>query len=301
MYSRLTSTIRTSSIGGLNIQTSYSSLSSPFLSSSVHQGKMVISALCMRYPTINYYSTLTSRPKNILLAIVPQTPSSIVSSNIPFIICRYRHDRNVKIRKPYNKPLLYTEDEIEEIFTKGSGRGGQSVAKTNNCVILIHKPTNTMVRCHKTRSRDLNRQAARRELQLQLDELVFGKDSIRGKLYEKLRKRKQKLSKRKKLKYHSQSKNNQTNEKLENKLESDNQLNTRQDRRRNYYQSYQQIILNPILKNKVWNKYYQSYQNKLFGSYRISKYYIRYTPLWKQLWLPNYQVFIRGRYTKVNV
>ena len=48
---------------------------------------------------------------------------------------------------------------------RGGGKGGQAVAKTSNAVILIHKPTGTIVRCHKTRSQQSNRLIARKELQ----------------------------------------------------------------------------------------------------------------------------------------
>ena len=38
------------------------------------------------------------------------------------------------------------DEEIEELFTKGSGPGGQCVNKTNNCVVLKHKPTSLVVK-----------------------------------------------------------------------------------------------------------------------------------------------------------
>lgn len=38
------------------------------------------------------------------------------------------------------------EEEIEENFIKGWGKGGQSVNKTNNCVHLKHKPTGIIVK-----------------------------------------------------------------------------------------------------------------------------------------------------------
>ena len=83
---------------------------------------------------------------------------------------------------PSSKPgLLYRESDIVEQFVRGSGAGGQSVARTANCVILKHLPSGIMVRCHATRSRDLNRKAARRELQLRLDTALRGKHSVRGK------------------------------------------------------------------------------------------------------------------------
>ena len=41
----------------------------------------------------------------------------------------------------YSKVPKINEEELEERFVKGSGPGGQAVNKTNNCVILHHKPT----------------------------------------------------------------------------------------------------------------------------------------------------------------
>ncbi len=38
------------------------------------------------------------------------------------------------------------DEEIDEQFTKGGGKGGQKVNKTNNCVILTHKPTGIQVK-----------------------------------------------------------------------------------------------------------------------------------------------------------
>ncbi len=71
-------------------------------------------------------------------------------------------------------PLYFSEAELSEQFVRGSGSGGQAVQTTSNCVILSHLPTGLTVRCHKTRSLDLNRRAARAELQLQLDSLHRG-------------------------------------------------------------------------------------------------------------------------------
>jgi len=75
---------------------------------------------------------------------------------------------------------LYLEEDIQEVFVRGSGSGGQSVAKTSNCVQLLHVATGIRVRCHKTRSRDLNRKEARRLLQLELEDRAFGSNSKRA-------------------------------------------------------------------------------------------------------------------------
>ena len=55
------------------------------------------------------------------------------------------------------------EQDLEESFVRGAGRGGQKVNKTNNCVYLKHVPTGIAVKCHVDRSRELNRFLARRD------------------------------------------------------------------------------------------------------------------------------------------
>jgi protein subunit release factor B len=41
----------------------------------------------------------------------------------------------------YSRVPKLKEEELDEQFIKGSGPGGQAVNKTNNCVLLLHKPT----------------------------------------------------------------------------------------------------------------------------------------------------------------
>ncbi|KAH3894144.1 hypothetical protein DPMN_018302 [Dreissena polymorpha] len=56
-----------------------------------------------------------------------------------------------------------------EVFIRGSGPGGQAVAKTNNCVQIKHMPTGIVVRSE-------NRQKAREKLVYQLD-ILYNKDN----------------------------------------------------------------------------------------------------------------------------
>jgi protein subunit release factor B len=44
----------------------------------------------------------------------------------------------------YSRVPVLIEEELDEQFIKGSGPGGQAVNKTNNCVLLLHKPTGTL-------------------------------------------------------------------------------------------------------------------------------------------------------------
>lgn len=62
----------------------------------------------------------------------------------------HEHSRNIFITTFYaisKKDLDYSsfpklnEDDLEEQFVRGSGPGGQSVNKTSNCVVIVHKPT----------------------------------------------------------------------------------------------------------------------------------------------------------------
>jgi protein subunit release factor B len=62
------------------------------------------------------------------------------------------------------KELGIHEHELDEVFLRGSGSGGQKRNKTSSAVQLTHRPTGTMVRASRERSQALNRFFARREL-----------------------------------------------------------------------------------------------------------------------------------------
>ncbi|KZV92852.1 hypothetical protein EXIGLDRAFT_768581 [Exidia glandulosa HHB12029] len=62
------------------------------------------------------------------------------------------------------------EADLEERFVRGSGPGGQSINKTENCVQLTHKPSGLRVECQHTRSLTQNRKVARKWLAQKLDE-----------------------------------------------------------------------------------------------------------------------------------
>ncbi|KAK0150958.1 putative peptide chain release factor C12orf65, mitochondrial [Merluccius polli] len=73
-------------------------------------------------------------------------------------------------------PVL-NEDELDEQFVRGSGPGGQATNKTSNCVVLKHIPTGIVVKCHQTRSVEINRKRAREILRGKLDVACKGEDS----------------------------------------------------------------------------------------------------------------------------
>lgn len=63
-----------------------------------------------------------------------------------------------------------TLSDIEEVFVKGGGKGGQKVNKTNNAVILKYIPLNIVVKCHRERKLSYNRFIALRNL---VDKIEF--------------------------------------------------------------------------------------------------------------------------------
>lgn len=88
------------------------------------------------------------------------------------------------------------EDDLVEKFILGSGKGGQKVNTSASAVDLSHIPSKIRIKCHKERSRELNRLLARRMLCEKLEEKIKGKKSAKAKAAHKVRKQKQKRSKR---------------------------------------------------------------------------------------------------------
>ncbi len=56
------------------------------------------------------------------------------------------------------------EDDLEELFIRGAGAGGQKINKTSSTVVLRHKPSGIEIRCQRERSQAANREIARVEL-----------------------------------------------------------------------------------------------------------------------------------------
>ncbi len=94
------------------------------------------------------------------------------------------------------KKLKIFEDDLDEKFVLGSGKGGQKVNKTSSCVALKHIPTGIVIKCQKERSREINRYAARTELCERIEEKELGIKSARQQAFEKIRRQKRKRSKR---------------------------------------------------------------------------------------------------------
>ena len=88
------------------------------------------------------------------------------------------------------------EEDIEEQFILGSGKGGQKVNKTNSTVLLKHPLSGLVVRCGKDRMRESNRFFARRRLLEKYLELIRGEISKKKREEAKIRKQKKRRSKK---------------------------------------------------------------------------------------------------------
>lgn len=80
----------------------------------------------------------------------------------------------------YSRVPKLEESDLQEQFVKGCGPGGQATNKTSNAIVLKHKPTGLVVKCHETRSLDQNRKIARKILLTRLDNLVNGQNSLQN-------------------------------------------------------------------------------------------------------------------------
>ena len=94
------------------------------------------------------------------------------------------------------RKLGIREEDLEESFVRSSGAGGQNVNKTSTCVVLVHKPTGTTVKCQEARSQGLNRFLARRLLLDRIERERLGALSAEQQQIEKIRRQKRKRSRR---------------------------------------------------------------------------------------------------------
>lgn len=94
--------------------------------------------------------------------------------------------------------LGISEDTLIEKFILGSGKGGQKLNKTSSCVHLKDPEHDLEVKIQRSRSRDMNRFIARRELCEKLKEKLEGERSKRQAAQEKIRRQKRRRSRRSK-------------------------------------------------------------------------------------------------------
>lgn len=86
------------------------------------------------------------------------------------------------------------EEDLEERFVHGGGRGGQKLNKTASCVWLKHRPSGLEVKCQQERSQSLNRFFARRLLVAKYERDVLGLDNSREQRLRKQKKRRRRRS-----------------------------------------------------------------------------------------------------------
>ncbi len=87
------------------------------------------------------------------------------------------------------------EDDLEEIFVRSGGKGGQNVNKVSSCVILKHRPTGIVIRCETERSQALNRALARQRLVERIEQLEKERVDRARQIAEKARRQKRRPSK----------------------------------------------------------------------------------------------------------
>jgi protein subunit release factor B len=88
------------------------------------------------------------------------------------------------------------EEDLAESFIRSRGKGGQNVNKVSSCVVLLHRPTGTQVRCEQERSQALNRFHARRRLADKIERQILGEVSAEAARIARLRRQKRRRSRR---------------------------------------------------------------------------------------------------------
>ncbi len=88
------------------------------------------------------------------------------------------------------------EDDLEEQFVTSGGKGGQNVNKVATCVVLVHRPTGTQVKCQDARTQGLNRYLARQRLAEKLETAILGEKSAKEQEMEKIRRQKRRRSRK---------------------------------------------------------------------------------------------------------
>jgi protein subunit release factor B len=92
--------------------------------------------------------------------------------------------------------LQIQEEDLDESFVRSSGKGGQNVNKVATCVVLVHRPTGTSVKCQQERSQGLNRYLARKLLADRIEADRLGRQSQQQQESERIRRQKRRRSRR---------------------------------------------------------------------------------------------------------
>ena len=75
---------------------------------------------------------------------------------------------------PEPQKIIIKEEDLQWKYIRGGGPGGQKTNKTSNCVQLTHIPTGTIVKCHKSRELETNKNLAFKSLKEKLDNQING-------------------------------------------------------------------------------------------------------------------------------
>ena len=88
------------------------------------------------------------------------------------------------------------DEDLAETFVRSGGHGGQNVNKVATCVLLVHRPSGTQVKCQSERSQALNRYRARQLLAAKIERQILGVQSAEAQRVAKLRRQKRRRSRR---------------------------------------------------------------------------------------------------------
>src|SRR3569832_2514010 len=88
------------------------------------------------------------------------------------------------------------DEDLEEPFVHSGGKGGQNVNMVATCVVLIHRPTGTMVKCQRERTQVQNRLIARALLAEKLEPAREGRASARAQEIARVLRQKRRRSRR---------------------------------------------------------------------------------------------------------
>jgi peptide chain release factor len=88
------------------------------------------------------------------------------------------------------------EEDLDEQFVRAGGKGGQNVNKVSTCVVLLHRPTGTRVKCQRERTQALNRYLARQLLADKIETERLGRLSARQQDAARVHRQKRRRSRR---------------------------------------------------------------------------------------------------------